>query len=48
MVVGFAASLIFVLACWLGLRQTWGFGMTLLVASAVWLAVVMGWHWVAR
>jgi hypothetical protein len=37
-----------VLAWWLGLRQAWGFGMTLLVASAVWLAVVMGWHWVAR
>ena len=48
MVVGFAASLIFVLACWLGLRQAWGFGMTLLVASVVWLAVVMGWHLLAR
>lgn len=48
MVVGFAASLIFVLACWFGLRQAWGFGMTLLVASVVWLAVVMGWHWLAR
>jgi len=48
MVVGFAASLIFVLACWFGLRQAWGFGMTLLVASVVWLAVVMGWHLLAR
>lgn len=48
MIVGFAASLVFVLVCWFGFRQAWGFGMTLVVASVVWLAVVTGWHWVVR
>jgi hypothetical protein len=48
MVVGFVASLVFVLACWAGLRQAWGLGATLVVASAAWLAVVTGWHWFAR
>jgi hypothetical protein len=48
MVVGSVASLIFVLACWFGLRHAWGVGMTLVVASVVWLAVVTGWRWVAR
>jgi hypothetical protein len=40
MVMGFAASLVFIVACWLGLRQGWGFAMTLIVASAVWLTIV--------
>ena len=48
MVAGSAASLVFVLVCWFGLRHAWGLGMTLVVASVVWLAVVTGWHWVAR
>ena len=40
MVVGFAASLVFVLVCWIGFRRAWGFAATLCVAAAVWLAVV--------
>jgi hypothetical protein len=48
MVAGSTASLVFVLVCWFGLRHAWGFGMTLVVASVVWLAVVTGWHWVTR
>ena len=40
MVVGFAGTLLFVVACWIGFRQAWGFLVTLSVASAVWLAVV--------
>ena len=48
MVAGTAASLVFVLVCWLGLRHAWGLGMTLVVASVVWLAVVTGWQWVVR
>jgi len=41
MVLGSAASLAFILACWFGLRQAWGFLVTLVVASAIWLAVVL-------
>ena len=40
MVVGFAATLVFVLACWFGLRHAWGFPVTLVVASAIWLTIV--------
>lgn len=40
MVIGSAATLIFVVACWIGFRQAWGFLVTLSVASALWLAVV--------
>jgi len=46
MAVGSAASLVFVLACWLGLRQAWGFAVTLVVASAIWLTIVSLPHWV--
>jgi uncharacterized membrane protein (GlpM family) len=46
MVLGFAASLVFILACWFGLRQAWGFLVTLVGASAVWLAVVLLPRWV--
>jgi uncharacterized membrane protein (GlpM family) len=46
MVLGFAASLVFILVCWFGLRQAWGFLVTLLVASAIWLAVVLFPRWV--
>ena len=46
MVVGFAATLVFVLACWFGLRQAWGFAMTLVVAAAIWLVIVTLPRWV--
>jgi hypothetical protein len=41
MAVGSAATLVFVLACWFGLRQAWGFAVTLAVASAIWLTIVV-------
>ena len=45
MVLGFAAGLVFVVACWLGFRQAWGFGVTLVVASVIWLAIVAVPYW---
>jgi hypothetical protein len=39
MVMGFAASLVFVLACWFGFRHGWSFAATLAFASAIWVAV---------
>jgi hypothetical protein len=38
-------GLVFILVCWFGLRQPWGLLVTLVVASAIWLAVVLlpGW-----
>jgi hypothetical protein len=46
MVIGSVASLLFVLACWLGLRQGWGFLITLAFASAIWLLIVLVPRWV--
>jgi uncharacterized membrane protein (GlpM family) len=46
MVIGFAASFVFVLACWLGLRRQWGFLVTMVFASAIWLAIVSLQRWV--
>ena len=40
MIAGAVASLVFVLACWFGFRQAWGFALTLVVAGAAWLVVV--------
>jgi len=45
MVVGSVASLVFVLACWLGFRQERGFLATLALASAIWLLIVLVPHW---
>ena len=41
MVIGSVASLLFVLACWFGLRQEWGFLVTLAFASTIWLLIVL-------
>jgi uncharacterized membrane protein (GlpM family) len=41
MIVGTVGSVVFVLACWLGFRQGWGFPITLTVAGAVWALVVL-------
>jgi len=46
MVVGAVASLVFVLACWLGFRREWGFPMTVVVAAAIWLLIVLGPRWI--
>jgi hypothetical protein len=41
MVVGSVASLVFVLACWLGFRHAWGFVATLAFATVIWLLIVL-------
>ena len=41
MVIGSVASLVFVLACWLGFRQAWGFLPTLAFAAALWLSIAL-------
>jgi hypothetical protein len=41
MIVGTVGSVVFVLACWLGFRLGWGFPLTLIVAAAVWVVVVL-------
>ena len=46
MVIGFAATFVFVLACWFGLRQEWGFLVTLAFASAIWLVIVSLPRWI--
>ncbi len=46
MVAGAVASLVFVLACWIGLRQGWGFAVALLTAAAAWLAIVALASWI--
>jgi hypothetical protein len=46
MVIGAIASLVFVLACWLGLRQAWGLPLALTFAAAIWLVVVTIPRWV--
>ena len=48
MVIGSIASLVFVLACWFGLRQEWGFLLTLAFASATWLLIVLVPSWVGH
>lgn len=39
MLIGVAGAFVFVLACWVGFRQEWGFLATLAIASAIWLAI---------
>jgi hypothetical protein len=48
MVIGSVASLLFVLACWLGLRQEWGFLISLALASTVWLLIVLIPPWIGH
>jgi len=46
MLIGAVGSLLFVLACWFGLRQSWGFVLSLALASAIWLLVVLIPRWI--
>lgn len=46
MVIGSVASLVFVLACWFGMRQAWGFWPSVALASVIWLLVVLVPRWV--
>ncbi len=48
MVIGSVASLVFVVACWFGLRLEWGFLITLAFASAMWLLIVLVPRWVGH
>jgi uncharacterized membrane protein (GlpM family) len=48
MVMGAIASLLFVSACWFGLRQEWDFLITLAFASAIWLLIVSVPRWVGH
>ena len=48
MVIGAVASLVFVLACWLGLRHEWGFLVTLAFASTIWLLIVLLPRWLGH
>ena len=48
MIIGSVASLFFVLACWFALRQEWGFLVTLALASAIWLLVVLVPRWIGH
>ena len=48
MVIGSVASLLFVLACWFGLRQEWGFLVTLASASTIWLLIVLVPRWIGH
>jgi uncharacterized membrane protein (GlpM family) len=41
MATGAVASLVFVLGCWFGFRQGWGFPVTLAFAAAIWLLIVL-------
>jgi len=41
MVIGSVASLVFVLASWLGFRLAWGFLATLGFAAALWLLIAL-------
>lgn len=38
--VGFLASVVFMLACWLGLRQGWSLSVVLIMAGLAWLAFI--------
>jgi len=46
MVIGSVASFVFVLACWLGLRQEWGLLVTLALASTVWFLIALIPRWI--
>jgi uncharacterized membrane protein (GlpM family) len=46
MIVGAIGSVVFVLACWLGFRQGWGFPLTLILGGAAWALVALLPRWV--
>ena len=48
MVIGSVASLLFVLVCWFGLRQEWGFLVTLALAATIWLLIVLVPRWIGH
>jgi cytosine/uracil/thiamine/allantoin permease len=48
MVVGYLATVVFVIACWYGLRQHWPFALVIAFAFGVWGALVSLPHVVRR
>ena len=46
MVVGAVASLVFVLACWVGFRLAWGLPGALMLGAAMWFLVAFVPRWV--
>ena len=46
MLVGIAGNVVFVLACWLGLRREWGFLTTLGFGAGAWLVIVLLPRWI--
>ena len=48
MVAGYLATVVFVLACWHGLRHQWPFGLVMAFAFGVWGALVSSPHVVRR
>lgn len=48
MVIGSVGSLLFVLACWGGLRREWDFLATPAFASAIWLLIVLIPRWIGH
>jgi len=48
MVIGSVASLLFVLACWFGLRGEWGFLISLAFGSTIWFLIVLVPRWIGH
>jgi uncharacterized membrane protein (GlpM family) len=48
MLVGFLASVVFMVACWLGLRQAWSLPAVLGVAGLAWLVAIALATWLGR
>jgi hypothetical protein len=48
MVIGSVGSLLFVLACWFGFRQEWGFLIALVLAATIWFVIVLGPRWIGH
>jgi uncharacterized membrane protein (GlpM family) len=46
MFLGVFGALFFLLACWFGFRREWGFPVTLIFGSAIWLLIVSLPRWV--
>lgn len=42
------AAIIATMACWIGLRQEWGFLITLAFSAGIWLLIVMVPRWIGH
>jgi hypothetical protein len=48
MLVGFLASVVFMVPCWLGLRQAWSLPVVLVLAGLAWLVAIALVAWLPR